>query len=140
MTTPQTSSPGSETVSSEPSSASTDGGKLAGNNTPHLSPQACNYHRTYLLTFQCSACKVRFRIGRVLRPHPVGPGAFKFCALCGAETVGVIQNDEEETYWESLAMGFDLPVDLIKLLYEDWSPDEHHRFSDYVKEMMAEGE
>jgi hypothetical protein len=47
-------------------------------------------------------------------------------------------HDTEESYWDTLARAYSLPVDLIKLMYEEWDPNEHQRFSDFVKAMQTE--
>lgn len=92
---------------------------------------------TYMLTLGCSSsqCDTKVRIGRVLNTQrSIGP--FRFCPVCGAPAHA--HHDTEESYWEMLARSFKLPIDLVKMLYEEWDPNEHANFRTFVEEMQAE--
>lgn len=115
--------------------------------TPSTSPSTSTFIRgphhakdfmgTHMLTLHCSSpqCSVQVRIGRVLNTQRT-PGAFRFCPTCGSPALA--HTDTEETYWEALARSYSLPVDLIRMLYDEWDTREFHRFADFVAFMQAD--
>lgn len=41
-------------------------------------------------------------------------------------------------YWQTLADTYGLPVELVKMLYDDWNTQEYPNFGDYVMARQKE--
>lgn len=93
-----------------------------------------------MLTLSCQnkECMLRIRVGRIISKPALRIGAFTFCPLCGSKAAS--GQDMEESYWESIAQSYGLPVELMKMLYDTWIPGEHQKFSDYIEYMKKESE
>lgn len=88
------------------------------------------------LTLKChNGCGVMLRVYRV--EPGVAVGAFRYCPLCGSQNVSQYM-DADMTQWESLSRDYDLPIEVIKQLYQWWLPTHHRRFSDFILEVKAD--
>jgi hypothetical protein len=98
----------------------------------------CNGTELYPQTLFCqnSECMMRVRIGRLLKQRPTRIGAFSFCPMCGGKAT--VKTDEKETYMESLAKVYNMPVEAITVLLNLWNVHEHIKFSDFVAEIRKE--
>lgn len=90
----------------------------------------------YMQTLYCrnKECLARTRIGRILQLPVTRIGPMAFCPLCGGEAYP--ETDNNETYNETLAAAYGLPVEVIVLLLNNWDRQEFTKFSDYVKDML----
>lgn len=92
----------------------------------------------YPVTLGCSdlECGLRIRVGRVLSKKAFTIGAFKYCPVCGKVAMG--QSDTEQDYWEITAEHFQIPLEALKILYEDWPTKTYPRFGDYIRQVQKE--
>lgn len=91
-----------------------------------------------MLTLSClnKECMLRVRLGRVMSKPALQVGAFRYCPLCGGKACAGM--DIEESYVETLAQSYQLPVDVMKMLLDTWDANEHSRFVDYLNELKKE--
>jgi hypothetical protein len=62
-----------------------------------------------------------------------------YCPMCGAQSVGITQ-DSEQDFWEAMATAYNMKIKLLQLLYEMWTLDperKYHRFGDYIANAVA---
>ena len=73
---------------------------------------------------------------RIQRVDPVTyDRAMTYCPICGsfAKATQVALDD----YMEELARDYDLPIELMRKVYELWDPKEHPLFSDFYEELKS---
>lgn len=90
------------------------------------------------LTLKCinKDCLLNVRVGRLLNRPALAIGSFMFCPLCGSKAYTT--QDHEETYWEEIAKAYEMPVEIMRMLYDTWDSREHNKFRDHVDQMLKE--
>jgi hypothetical protein len=91
-----------------------------------------------MMTLSCTSadCLTKVRIGRFLKNPVTRIGAFAFCPVCGGRASA--HTDTDETYWETLARAYELPVEAVQAIHSIWDCNEYNRFSDFVNVMKKE--
>lgn len=91
-----------------------------------------------MLTLSClqKDCLTKLRIGRFIYRPTTRVGTLQFCPVCGGKAQA--HTDTDETYWETLANSYDLPVQIIQQLYAIWDRNEYEKFYDFVQEMKKD--
>lgn len=91
-----------------------------------------------MLTLSCNnvSCLTKLRIGRFIREPSTRVGEMKFCPNCGGPARAHIDNDE--TYIETLANSYELPVNVVEALMSIWDTKDYPNFYDFVVEMKKE--
>lgn len=86
----------------------------------------------YPVTMSCTSCKSLYRIYNV--GEIVTVGIYKYCANCGSDKVGVIQ-DQNLTYWEYLGQQYGMNVEAIQTIYDLWIEDRSNtKFDKFVRQ------
>jgi hypothetical protein len=81
-------------------------------------------------------CLLRIRLERVIDKPIISIQKLGFCPGCGGKA---LQLDElNEDYWEQLAKSYELPVFLLRQLYDNWDHNEYPNFRDFVNAMKQE--
>lgn len=74
---------------------------------------------------------------RVYRTEPSAAiGQFRYCPLCGSDNVFVYRSSDTDQ-WEAMSRDYELPIEVMKQLYDLWVPTQYHRFSDFVADFRA---
>ena len=99
--------------------------------------------KLHLLTPPRLTLKCHDRCAVVLRVYRIEPavqvGAFQFCPMCGSNNVSQYM-DADLDQWESLARDYELPIPVIRQLYEWWQPTHYRNFGDFIREVRSEVE
>ena len=92
----------------------------------------------HMLTLQCREkdCLAKLRIGRFLYLPSTRVGAMKFCPICGGEAFALTDNDE--SYMETLADSYGIPVEVFKQVYAIWDSGEYPKLYDFVQEIKKD--
>lgn len=82
--------------------------------------------------FHCKNCLAGTIVQWDAKALGTNPGEFGYCPRCGAKCNGTI--DPEQDYYELLSEAFGgMPVELVKMLYQEWDRRAFPKFRDYVK-------
>lgn len=93
--------------------------------------------RMIIHRFHCTTCHAFTKVIWDTDAPGMNPGQLQFCPRCGAATNAHMDADED--YWDVLAAAFDnMPVDLVKMLYQEWDRTKYQRFGSYVHAAMQE--
>jgi peptide subunit release factor 1 (eRF1) len=86
----------------------------------------------YRQTIKCLSCDTIVRVYRVVSAPTTQIGTLQYCPVCASEAK--VLKDDDLDYWEILAENYDMPIEIIKQLYEMWDSKVHPRFGDFVKD------
>ncbi len=86
-------------------------------------------------TLQCASptCLSEIRVYRTTQER-----RFKYCPICGSQRITDASTDEAIDHLSSLARTYDIPTALMRQIYALWQPDVHHRFGDFITELLEE--
>lgn len=87
----------------------------------HLGAQGMPSMRTSFtpLDVSCTDCGGSYTMLRTLIDVQHTPPCY--CVWCGSKNVTIQQQSTEQSCWTSLAMHYNLPVQIIKMFYDRWS-------------------
>lgn len=104
--------------------------KMAGVNTPSYDVNSETRSACYLHS-SCHSCGGTFTI--LYTTTPVQHTPPKYCVWCGSQDIYTVQADTEETCFITLSLHYNLPLALLKALYNIWHTSSHYQyFSQYM--------
>lgn len=87
------------------------------------------------LTLLCKSCPATFRVERVGETFVIG--GLYYCPQCGKPT-GPAFIDVDTDMWEALEKAYNLPIPLLKRMYELWPHQQYSHFTDFVRSFESE--